>query len=453
MCSLLLISDIWDAALKTTSLKEADIVKFELLHPADQIVMIMERIYNYGMTTTSGGNLSILDDNGDIWITPSGIDKGSLHRNDIIRVKRDGRIEGNHKPSVELPFHEMIYQKRPDIKAIIHAHPPALIAFSITRKIPDTRLIPNAHLICEPVGMAEYGLPGSKDLGKKIAFQFEKGFKTVILENHGVVSGGKNLFEAFMAFETLDFCARLELKARRLGKPVSLTDKHIQLSKNKQHVIMNEFIPQSFSSREREIRRDMCRLIHRAYDQQLFTSTQGTFSQRLDHDSFIITPYGIDRKYLDIDDLVRIENGWKEAGKTPSRSVLLHKAIYDKHPYINSVIIAHPPNIMAFAVTEEEFETKTIPESYIMLRNIPKLPFGCTFMQPDMTADTFSTQTPIVMVENDCIIVTNDTLLGAFDRLEVAEYSAKAIIAAKDLGELVTINDKQLAEIEKAFEL
>ena len=63
------------------------------------------------MTTTSGGNLSILDDNGDIWITPSGIDKGSLHRNDIIRVKRDGRIEGNHKPSVELPFHEMIYQK------------------------------------------------------------------------------------------------------------------------------------------------------------------------------------------------------------------------------------------------------------------------------------------------------------------------------------------------------
>ncbi|MFO7294947.1 MAG: class II aldolase/adducin family protein, partial [Clostridia bacterium] len=105
-------------------------MKFELLHPADQIVMIMERIYRYGMTTTSGGNISILDDNGDIWITPSGIDKGSLHRNDIIRVKPDGTIDGIHKPSVELPFHEMIYQKRPDIKAIIHAHPPALVAFS-----------------------------------------------------------------------------------------------------------------------------------------------------------------------------------------------------------------------------------------------------------------------------------------------------------------------------------
>lgn len=428
-------------------------MKFELLHPADQIVMIMERIYRYGMTTTSGGNISILDDNGDIWITPSGIDKGSLRRNDIIRVKPDGTIEGIHKPSVELPFHEMIYQKRPDIKAIIHAHPPALVAFSIVRQIPNTRLIPNVHLICGQVGIAEYGLPGSKDLGKKIASQFEKGFKTVILENHGVVTGGKNLFEAFMAFETLNFCARLELKSRRLGALRSLTDRHIEISKNKQDVILNEFIPKRFSSEERAARRDMCQLIHRAYDQQLFTSTQGTFSQRLSDGSFIITPYGLDRKYLREEDLVRIENGWKEAGKIPSRSVLLHKAIYDKHPYINSVLIAHPPNIMAFAVTDANFETKTIPESYIMLRDIPKLPFGCTFMQPQMTANAFSKEVSVVLVENDCVIVTGSSLLNAFDKLEVAEYSAKAIIAARDLGDLVTMNEAQVAEIKKAFKL
>ena len=65
-------------------------MRFELLHPADQLVMIMDRIYHYGMTTTSGGNLSIMDSNGDIWITPSGIDKGSLTRNDMICVKPDG---------------------------------------------------------------------------------------------------------------------------------------------------------------------------------------------------------------------------------------------------------------------------------------------------------------------------------------------------------------------------
>ena len=62
----------------------------EMMHPADRIVTIMNRLYNYGMTTTSGGNLSIRDANGDIWITPSSIDKGSLTRNDIMRVTKDG---------------------------------------------------------------------------------------------------------------------------------------------------------------------------------------------------------------------------------------------------------------------------------------------------------------------------------------------------------------------------
>ena len=428
-------------------------MKFELLHPAEQLVMIMDRIYDYGMTTTSGGNLSILDDNGDIWITPSGIDKGSLTPKDIIRVKPDGTIEGIHKPSVELPFHEKIYLKRPDIKAIIHAHPPALVAFSIVRKKPNTRLIPDAHLLCQPMGMAEYALPGSKELGNKIAAKFEEGCRTVMLENHGVVVGSEDLFKAFKAFETLDFCARLEINATILGTPIALNDKQIDMAKHKQNVKLDEFIPQRYSSVERAARQEMCKLIHRSYDQRLFNSTQGTFSQRLDENSFIITPYGVDRKYMEPADIVRIENNWKECGKNPSRSVMLHKYIYEKHPDINSIIIAHPPNIMAFAVTDAKFETKTIPESYIALRNISKLPFGSSFMQPKMVADSITKETPILLVENDCIIVTGDSLLHAFDRLEVAEYSAKAIIYSKGLGDIVSINDKQVTEIEKAFNM
>ena len=428
-------------------------LNFNLMHPADQLVTIMERIYEYGMTTTSGGNLSILDDNGDIWITPSGIDKGNLTRKDMILVKSSGEMVGIHKPSVELPFHEAIYQKRPDIKAIIHAHPPALIAFSIVRKIPNTNLTPSAHFVCGNIGIADYAVPGSKELGKNIAGKFEQGCDIVILENHGVVVGNKDLFQAFMVFETLDFSARLEIKANRLSKPVELTDKQLDMSKHKQNVLIDEYIPQKFSSEEREGRRDMCTFIHRAYDQTLFTSTQGTFSQRLSDGSFLITPYGIDRKYMEISDIVHISNNWTEAGKIPSHSLKLHKAIYEKHPYINSVIIAHPPNIMAFAVTQEEFETKTIPESYIMLRNIPKLPFGSSFMQPEMTADAFSKSTPIVIIENDCIIVTGSSMLNAYDRLEVAEYSAKAIISAKILGNLIAINDEEIHDIEVAFEL
>ena len=426
---------------------------FNLMHPADQLVTLMQRIYQYGMTTTSGGNLSILDENGDIWITPTGIDKGSLTRKDMIRVKPNGDIEGIHTPSVELPFHEMIYQKRPDIKAIIHAHPPALIAFSIVRQIPSTRLTPSAHFACGKIGMAAYAVPGSKELGKNIAAKFGEGCDIVILENHGVVVGSKNLFQAYMAFETLDFSARLEIEAKKLSKPVELTDRQLDMAKHKQTVLLDEFIPQIFSSEEREARRDMCTFIHRAYDQSLFTSTQGTFSQRLSDNSFLITPYGIDRKYMDISDIVRINNNWKESGKNPSHSVKLHQAIYRKHPEINSVIIAHPPNIMAFAVTQVEFETKTIPESYIQLRNIKKLPFGTSFMQPEMTAEAFSTSTPIVIIENDCIIVTGSSLLNAYDRLEVAEYSAKAILSAKTLGDLVAINAGEIHDIEVAFHM
>lgn len=428
-------------------------MNFEMLHPADQIVMIMERVYGYGMTTTSGGNISILDENGDIWITPGGIDKGSLTRKDIIRVKPDGTVIGNHKPSVEFPFHQLVYKKRHNVKAVLHAHPPALVAFSIVRKIPDTNLIPNAHFVCGDVGMAPYGLPGSIDLGEKIAAVFDKDYNTVILENHGVVVAGENLFKAFMAFETLDFCARLEINANRIGKPIALPPNHVELSKNKQFVHMDDFIPQSYSSMEREARQEMCKLIHRAYDQRLFTSTQGTFSQRLENDSFLITPYAVDRKYIEPSDIVRIDNGMKENGKLPSRSVMLHKYIYDMHPHIHSVIIAHPPNIMSFAVTEELFDSRTIPESYILLRNVPRLPFGSSFMQPQQVAARFDRHIPIVIAENDCVIVTGSNLLNAFDRLEVLEYSAKAIIASRELGEIVSIDEDSIKEIEIAFKL
>lgn len=428
-------------------------MKFELLHPADQIIMIMQRIYGYGMTTTSGGNLSILDENNDIWITPSSVDKGSLNRNDIVKVCSDGTIVGPHKPSSEFPFHQLIYKTRPDIKAVLHAHPPALVAFSIVRQIPNNALIPDVQSVCGDIAMAEYALPGSSELGEKIASVFQRGINTVLLENHGIVVGSDNLFNAFMSFETLDFSARLELRAREIGEPIALTKEQLELTRLKKHPNMDEFIPHRFSSEEREARRKMYELIHRAYDQRLFTSTQGTFSQRIDKDSFIITPYAVDRKYIKAEDIVKIQGSYREAGKTPSRSVLLHSHIYDKHPHIHSIIIAHAPNIMAFAVTNQNFDSRTIPESYILLRDIPKLPFGSSFIDPEKLADAFTKDVPVVLLENDCVIATGDSLINAFDRLEVAEYSAKAVIGCRHLGKIEIIDQKRVDEIKSAFKL
>ena len=74
-------------------------MKFDLLHPREQLVQVMDRIYRYRLSTTSGVNLSILDDNGDLWITPAAVDKGNLSPSDIMCVKPDKRVEGPHKPS------------------------------------------------------------------------------------------------------------------------------------------------------------------------------------------------------------------------------------------------------------------------------------------------------------------------------------------------------------------
>lgn len=428
-------------------------MNFELMHPADQLVMIMDRIYYCGMTTTSGGNLSIRDANGDIWITPSGVDKGNLTRDDMIRVTPDGELIGIHKPSVELPFHRDIYKLRPDLGAILHAHPPTLVAFSLARVLPNTHLVPSASLVCGEVAMAPYAVPGSELLGKHISDQFARGVNTVMLENHGVVCGAKDLFRAFMAFETLDFCGRIEIDAKKLGKPRVLTDAQIYMDSSKAHPPLDAFVSNQVTSEECAARRDMCSLIHRAYNQKLFNSTQGTFSQRLSDGSFLITPYQKDRRYLEPGDIVKIKNGMCEQGKTPSRSALLHQQIYQTHPEIGSVIIAHPPAIMAFACTEAPFDSRTIPESYIMLRDVKRLPYASSTLDMAGTAASLCAASPVLIVDNQCVIVSGSTLLNAFDRLEVLDYSAKAYIAALDIGPIVAITPDQVDEIGKAFNL
>lgn len=421
------------------------------LPPAEQLVMMLDRIYHYGMTTTSGGNLSMLDSNGDIWITPSGIDKGSLTGSDIVQVKPDGTIIGTYQPSCELPFHRSIYRNRPDLKAIVHAHPPALVSFSMVRKIPMTTLLPELDSFCGPIKMAKYGLPGSIDLGNKISTVFKSGVNIVMLENHGVVVGGENIFKAFMAFETLEFCAQMEINAHQIGCLHSLkeTDIHEAIESGSKAAAMPEFAPQRYSGEERRARKEMCAFLQRAYNQRLIAGTQGNFSSRLGVNSFIITPQGIDRKYLNVDEIVRIDDGSREAGKQPGLSVFLHQLIYESYPNVSSIIDATPPSIMAFAVTKEGFDTRTIPESYIVLRNVQRIPFQSDISKMDLKVLT--KENPVVMMENYCLIVTGNSLVKAFDRLEVAEYTAKTIIASRSIGEIVNIDQPKIDEIEKAF--
>lgn len=424
-------------------------MRVELLHPADQLVMFMNRIYHNGMTTTSGGNLSIRDENGDVWITPSGVDKGSLTRGDMIQVKPDGTVIGVNRPSVELPFHLAVYRARPDLNAVLHAHHPILIAFSLVRKLPDVSLIPNAAQICGPLRVAQYGLPGSELLGMRIAKEFEQGSNTVLLENHGIVCGAPSLFEAFMAFDIFACCGRIEINANRLGKdllPTPPLDTTAVPS-------LESFEKIFFSSEERDARAALCRFVHRCCDQGLFTSTQGTYSVRLSDNSFLITPHRKDRKCLEPEDIVHIKEGRCEAGKIPSAAAALHAEFYQKHPDIHSVINAQPPCIMSFAVTGTDFDSRLIPESYMTLRDVKRLPYADIRIPTTDIVNSITRHAPVLMVDSQCVIITGSSILNAFDRLEVLEYSADAIISCKNIGEIVLIPQEEIEKINVAFHL
>lgn len=420
-------------------------------HPKDQITDIIRRIYQAGMTTTSGGNISIKDLEGNIWVTPSAVDKGSLTRKDIIRVSPEGDITGLHKPSSEFPFHKAIYGARPDIRAIIHAHPPALVSFSIVRKIPNTNIIPQAKHICGPIGYADYALPGSMELGEKIAEQFHKGYNAVIMENHGVVIGGSDIKDAFIRFEALEFSARTIIGASTVGNVKYLTDEQIDRFEDSIPMDLPVMEKVDYPSDELAIRANISELVRRACVQGLMISSYGTVSVRWYDDNFLITPRNLPRMEIGNGDIVQIRNGMREPGKLPSRALWLHQQIYRENPDVNSIILTQSPNIMAFGVSDARIDVRTIPESWIFLQDIPTVDFGKQFAGDHTIPKMISKSTPSVIIQNDSIVVTGDQLLHTFDRLEVAEFSAKSLIMGKALGELVPINKDQIEDLRKKF--
>ncbi len=416
-------------------------------HPRNILVQTLKTLYDYGMTTTSGGNLSIKDDDGNIWITPGGIDKGSLRPEDIVRVAPDGSVHGLHKPSSELPFHKSVYQLRDDVRAVLHAHSPALVAFSLTRRTPDPTLIPSAAKVCGKVAFAKYEIPGSEALGKIIAEEFAKGNDSVIMENHGAVMAGKTITEAFARFEALDYVARIQINAASLGGKITpLTGK---LPKQN----YPEFIPNSVSAEECELRDELANFRARCYRQRLLFSGSAFLSARLADDDFLITPANFEPMYLDAPGMVRMNKGMREAGKTPSSATPICRNIFNKCPWVNSILMTRPPYIMAFAVTNKHIDSRTIPESYIMMRDVPMLSSAEYLSDPDAAVRLLSPSNPVLLIENCGVMTTGKTILEAFDRLEVSEFTAKCILMASRLGTLSPINDQQVSDIIQAFKL
>jgi L-fuculose-phosphate aldolase len=420
-------------------------------HPRDVICECMDRIYRYRMTTTSGGNLSIRDQDGDIWITPAKLDKGRLQRSEIVRVSPDGAWQGEAPPSSELPLHRLIYRARPHVRGIVHAHPVALVAFSMVRQVPSTRVFHQAWRTCGEGAFAPYRLPGSPELGESIVGAIGESHTCVILENHGVVTIGADLPEAFERFETFEFVGKTIIKARLLGGEIhELSDDDLAIAGR--NLAVDELTqPRPAGTREQDVRTTLRDFVRRGYRQRLFISTHGTFSARIDDSSFVITPHRVDRGALERADLVLIDGGRAAAGTQPSHATRLHEAIYRRHPQVGAIINAAPVNATAFSITGSVPDTRTIPESRLVVRSPGSAPFGVQFEHPDALAGLISPDQPLVMLANDGVLVSGKDILETFDRLEVLESTAEALINAQRLGTLSPMPDAVISELERAF--
>jgi L-fuculose-phosphate aldolase len=206
-----------------------------------------------------------------------------------------------------------------------------------------------------------------------------------------------------------------------------------------------------YPSDEREKRTEICKIVHRACDQGLMISSYGTVSMRWRKNDFLITPTNVPRWDLQIGDVVQIKGMKREPGKIPSRATWLHQEIYRRNPGINSIIFTQSPYLMAFGAVHFPLDVRTIPESWIFLQDIPMMPFGVQNPGKKDIPDLLAGENPAVIIQNDAVLVTGDKLLQTFDRLEVAEFSAKSLVMAKPIGQLVPINDSQVEELRRVF--
>ncbi|MEN8157973.1 MAG: class II aldolase/adducin family protein [Bacteroidota bacterium] len=175
-----------------------------------EIAYFMRRLYRMGLTTTSGGNISIRCDN-HVLLTPSALDKARIKANQVAIFTLDGEnLTPDLKPTMEKEMHFAIYRKDRGVKAIVHAHPVTASAFACTHRTISTKMMVESYAILGIPVRAKYATMGSKALADHVA-EAAIGNKVVIMENHGVLATGETLLQAFDRIEVLENAARTTL--------------------------------------------------------------------------------------------------------------------------------------------------------------------------------------------------------------------------------------------------
>ncbi|MGD8777394.1 MAG: class II aldolase/adducin family protein [Ignavibacteria bacterium] len=184
-----------------------------------QIVEIGKRIWTRGYVASNDGNITVILNENEILTTPTGVSKGYMTTEMIIKCDKTGKvISGNSKyrPSSEVKMHLEVYKERPDVKSVVHAHPPYATSFAVAGIPLNKCVLPEAIIIIGSVPIAAYGLPSTMEIPDAIRPHIQNS-DAILLENHGALTLGSDLLNAYHKMETLEHTASIVWKAVQLG--------------------------------------------------------------------------------------------------------------------------------------------------------------------------------------------------------------------------------------------
>lgn len=192
----------------------------------EQICEIGRRVYNKGFAAANDGNISIRVGENEVLCSPTMICKGFMTPDDLCAVDMEGnQIAGKRKRTSEILLHLEIMKHRPDVKAVVHCHPPHATAFAVAREPIPQCILPEIEVFMGEVPLAPYETPGGKKFAETVV-PFLKGTNTVILSNHGTVSFDVDLEKAYWKTEILDAYCRILLLSKQLGRVTYLGEQH-----------------------------------------------------------------------------------------------------------------------------------------------------------------------------------------------------------------------------------
>jgi len=201
--------------------------KTEQEHRQD-IIEVGRLVYQKEWIASNDGNISIRLDSERILATPTGVCKGMMRPEDLIILDYEGnKIEGRLKETSEILMHLTIYKMRPDVGAVVHAHPPVATGFATSGRALDQALLPEVIIGLGCVPLAAYGLPGTPALTEPM-LPFIPKYDAILMANHGAVSYGATVWNAFFNMETVEHCARINLVAELLGGPRVLPRREVE---------------------------------------------------------------------------------------------------------------------------------------------------------------------------------------------------------------------------------